>query len=377
MASSSQVFPPLPSFSGLGPPLATSYAANVSAPAFKPATFPVSFFSPSQKLSFNGNDLAEGKSLWNTALIGYSLGVETVVVAPINTPLISTPPQPVSNALEQLPPPHQPVSNSLEQPPPPPKNSTIPNLNSPTEESSSSEQIILPQSFLGPKLPLVNKFASLQMEDCLPSNSVDSFSENETSSSKVTEEPPDIRNQSNIPPKTRSHVSNGKSPNKSKPPKGKSAKKAKGLWYYRIAILEAYISILCGDSWHTDFWEFCLWLRYFFRPGKIILVIVAGFSSVQSCSFLKNIMLISWVYGFVDFHPDGCYRWRQFYNLTMMTGSDPSCAMEGCSSNLAQILCAFDVPGGSVMAFVFVLDGQPELPPPFGCFRLNLYDVWI
>ncbi|XP_020695252.2 uncharacterized protein LOC110108798 [Dendrobium catenatum] len=151
----------------------------------------------------------------------------------------------------------------------------------------------------------------------------------------------------------------------------------RGLWYYRIAILEAYISILCGDSWHTDFWEFCLWLRYFFRPGKIILVIVAGFSSVQSCSFLKNIMLISWVYGFVDFHPDGCYRWRQFYNLTMMTGSDPSCAMEGCSSNLAQILCAFDVPGGSVMAFVFVLDGQPELPPPFGCFRLNLYDVWI
>ncbi|KAI0513575.1 hypothetical protein KFK09_009600 [Dendrobium nobile] len=337
MASSSLDFPPLPSSPGLGSPSAP-YAANVSAPAFKPASFPVSFFSPTLKLSFNANDLIEGKSLWNTALIGYSLGprpyyerllkamqklwplkgsmsllsladriasyigipisvdsltasrtrltftrvcvliskdsvlhdeipieidgedmnlkvlydwkldrceggrsssractsrphrsiskapspqTRAVVVTPINTPLISPPPESVSNSLEQ---------------PPPPKNSTIPNLNSPTEETSSFEQMALPQSLIGSKLPLVNKFASLQMEDCLPTNFVDSISENETSSSKATKDPPDIRNQSNIPPHTRSHVSNGKSPNKLKPPKGKSAKKAKAFLYFRSKI---------------------------------------------------------------------------------------------------------------------------------------------
>ncbi|XP_020692280.1 uncharacterized protein LOC110106668 [Dendrobium catenatum] len=76
MASPSQDFPPLPNSSVLGlPPSGLSYADNVSAPASKPNTFPVSFFSPGQKkLSFNVNDLSEGKSIWNNALIGYSLG---------------------------------------------------------------------------------------------------------------------------------------------------------------------------------------------------------------------------------------------------------------------------------------------------------------
>lgn len=83
MDSSATAFPPLPSSSVLGPSPAglskaaiggTSYAANVSASSFKPATFPVSFYSPPRKLSFKADDLSEGKDIWTSALIGYSLG---------------------------------------------------------------------------------------------------------------------------------------------------------------------------------------------------------------------------------------------------------------------------------------------------------------
>ncbi|KAI0527219.1 hypothetical protein KFK09_002818 [Dendrobium nobile] len=75
MASPSEDFPRLPNSSLLGPsPGGPSHADNVSAPAFQPAPFPVAFYNPGHKLSFNSSDLSEGKSLWNTALIGYSLG---------------------------------------------------------------------------------------------------------------------------------------------------------------------------------------------------------------------------------------------------------------------------------------------------------------
>ncbi|KAI0495443.1 hypothetical protein KFK09_021744 [Dendrobium nobile] len=76
MASPSQKYPPLPNSSVLGLPTpGLSYADNVSAPTTKPNAFPVTFFSPGQKkLSFNVNDLSEGKTIWNNALIGYSLG---------------------------------------------------------------------------------------------------------------------------------------------------------------------------------------------------------------------------------------------------------------------------------------------------------------
>ncbi|XP_020685357.2 uncharacterized protein LOC110101699 [Dendrobium catenatum] len=73
--ASSPLLPPLSTTSTPGPLTGgLSYAANVSASAAKPAPFPVSFFSPSQKLSFKGDDLSEGKSIWTSTLIGYSLG---------------------------------------------------------------------------------------------------------------------------------------------------------------------------------------------------------------------------------------------------------------------------------------------------------------
>ncbi|KAI0491987.1 hypothetical protein KFK09_026250 [Dendrobium nobile] len=83
MDTSTTDFPPLPTSSVLGPSPGgfskagnggPSYAANVSAFSFKPATFPVTFYSPPQKLSFKADDLHEGKNIWTSALIGYSLG---------------------------------------------------------------------------------------------------------------------------------------------------------------------------------------------------------------------------------------------------------------------------------------------------------------
>ncbi|XP_020691497.1 putative uncharacterized protein DDB_G0290521 [Dendrobium catenatum] len=75
MASSSSDFPPLPSSSVLGPsPAGLSYAANVSASSSSPAPFPMSFYSPGKKLSFKADDLSEGKTIWTSTLIGYSLG---------------------------------------------------------------------------------------------------------------------------------------------------------------------------------------------------------------------------------------------------------------------------------------------------------------
>ncbi|XP_020673666.1 uncharacterized protein LOC110093193 [Dendrobium catenatum] len=134
--------------------------------------------------------------------------------------------------------PHQPPDSQLALPPvnppstdlsqPPYKVPPLPNLNSPTEDSSSSDQPISLAVLQIPKIPLVNKFASLQTDDCEPSKATDSFSENDSSSiSKTVDEPTDCFDSASMPPKQIANIVKGKSPPKPKPPKGKSAKKAK------------------------------------------------------------------------------------------------------------------------------------------------------
>ncbi|XP_020698140.1 altered inheritance of mitochondria protein 3-like [Dendrobium catenatum] len=404
MASPSQDFPPLPNSSVLGlPPSGLSYADNVSSPASKPNTFPVSFFSPGQKkLSFNVNDLCEGKSIWNNALIGYSLGprpyyerllkamqklwplkgpmsllsmadgffllkfstsedLESILsggpwfllgkpfilqrwspkfkpkrdeAAPIplwikivdfphalwtttgisriasyigipvsvdaltanrtrltfarvcvliskdsvlldeipieidgedlapknrgrgssrhrtsqprrspstkpptkpptNSPATNGPPS-NSTALPPIPPPKP---DAVPRPntdfvPPPDKPSSLPNLNFPTEVSSSSD-IPTPLCLLNtPKLPLVNKFASLQSGDGDLANVVDCLSENDSSTIPTHEkDSPDSFDTSSTSTDKKSIPDKGKSQAKAKPPNGKSAKKAKATKY--------------------------------------------------------------------------------------------------------------------------------------------------
>ncbi|KAI0519571.1 hypothetical protein KFK09_007022 [Dendrobium nobile] len=433
MASSTHDFPPLPGSSVLGTPAGLSYAENVSAPVIKTPSFPVSFHSPGQKLSFNSGDLVEGKAIWTTALIGYSLGprpyyerllkamqklwplkgsmsllsladgffllkftssedLESILsgglwfilgkpfilqrwspkfkpkrdeAAPIPiwikivdfplalwTPtgvsriasfigipisvdsltanrsrltfarvcvLISKdsalpdeipleidgedmvlkvlydwkpdrcegcgslihpfslcpknpnpqtvlPPKPTKtrgrsssrartsrphHSKSKAPSPnhthnvpqsnlpmlssHPRTSSPVKLVPPkstqinsPSKTTPIPNLNIPIEEISSSEILIIPRPSQGPNIPLLNKFATLQTDECSTSNSLEPSSETENVNSKPVEDPPDLRNQMMMQPQTRSSVQTGKSPNKSKPPKGKSVKKAKG-----------------------------------------------------------------------------------------------------------------------------------------------------
>ncbi|XP_020699745.2 uncharacterized protein LOC110112012 [Dendrobium catenatum] len=75
MAASPLDFPPLTTSTTTGPHAGgVSYAANVSASSSKPTPFPVTYFTPTHKLSFKADDLSEGKSIWTSALIGYSLG---------------------------------------------------------------------------------------------------------------------------------------------------------------------------------------------------------------------------------------------------------------------------------------------------------------
>ncbi|XP_028555324.1 uncharacterized protein LOC110094857 [Dendrobium catenatum] len=77
MELATQYFPPLSSPSSKGQPFVLhsgSYADNVSTPAVKSTNFPVSFVSPTPKLSFRGNDLLEGANFWNLSLVGYSIG---------------------------------------------------------------------------------------------------------------------------------------------------------------------------------------------------------------------------------------------------------------------------------------------------------------
>ncbi|KAI0510887.1 hypothetical protein KFK09_011497 [Dendrobium nobile] len=107
----------------------------------------------------------------------------------------------------------------------------------------------------------------------------------------------------------------------------------------RFTVILSVYAVLLGLMAFGEFW---FWFLFFFRPGKIILVIEAGFS-LQS-----NL-------------------WRQINNLTMMTGPDPSFrAMEGSSGNLAHSWRVFVLAGGSAKAFCIC--GQPEQPPSSGCF---------
>ncbi|PKU65629.1 RNA exonuclease 1 [Dendrobium catenatum] len=112
--------------------------------------------------------------------------------------------------------------------PTPKPNSTIPNLNSPTEVSSSSDQQTAPFLPKIPKIPLVNKFASLQSAEGDVSNPVDCMSENDSSAVPSMEEHHSTSEDTSpiVDPKTKAKPEKGKSPAKSKPPKGKSAKKA-------------------------------------------------------------------------------------------------------------------------------------------------------
>ncbi|XP_020672933.2 uncharacterized protein LOC110092635 [Dendrobium catenatum] len=77
MELAAQDFPPLSNLTPKDSPSVLpsgSYADNVSIPAVKQSNFPVSFVSPAPKLSFRGNDLAEGANFWNLSLVGYSIG---------------------------------------------------------------------------------------------------------------------------------------------------------------------------------------------------------------------------------------------------------------------------------------------------------------
>ncbi|KAI0522524.1 hypothetical protein KFK09_004903 [Dendrobium nobile] len=119
--------------------------------------------------------------------------------------------------------------NSVQnQQPSPGKNPVLPNLNSPTEDAFSSGKPASPTLLQPPKVPLLNKFASLQTEDQNIEDTLEFTSESESAScSNSAKEPPTTTIHEKVAHNTRSNVDKGKSPNKSKPSKGKSAKKAK------------------------------------------------------------------------------------------------------------------------------------------------------
>ncbi|XP_020678498.1 uncharacterized protein LOC110096765 [Dendrobium catenatum] len=71
------VFPPLPGSSVLGSPPSkpqVSYAQNLANPSANTIDFPMSFVSPSKKLSFKAVDFTEGANIWTHSLVGYSIG---------------------------------------------------------------------------------------------------------------------------------------------------------------------------------------------------------------------------------------------------------------------------------------------------------------
>ncbi|PKU78575.1 hypothetical protein MA16_Dca011132 [Dendrobium catenatum] len=70
-------FPPLPGTSVLRAapkPLPPFYADNLASPSVNNFDFPMSFVSPTQKLSFKAADFSEGATIWTHSLVGYSLG---------------------------------------------------------------------------------------------------------------------------------------------------------------------------------------------------------------------------------------------------------------------------------------------------------------
>ncbi|XP_020704825.1 uncharacterized protein LOC110115796 [Dendrobium catenatum] len=108
------------------------------------------------------------------------------------------------------------------------KTNPITNLNSPTKDSSSPIQHASPKPLLPPKIPLLNKFASLQEDDNHIAETIESVSESESASVSISVDDPGQtsktdKNQHN----TRSSSDKVKTPTKPKQSKGKSAKKAK------------------------------------------------------------------------------------------------------------------------------------------------------
>ncbi|XP_020704138.1 rho GTPase-activating protein gacJ-like [Dendrobium catenatum] len=132
----------------------------------------------------------------------------------------------------------QPVIDPLKTNPTtsPAKTVLLPNLNSPTEETSSSSLPSSPVLNQPHKIPLLNKFASLQTEYHINPESSEALSGKENTSTSNADDDPSLTSMNQILSEssihnTRSSVDRGKSPIKSKPPKppkAKSAKKAKG-----------------------------------------------------------------------------------------------------------------------------------------------------
>ncbi|PKU74964.1 hypothetical protein MA16_Dca021203 [Dendrobium catenatum] len=71
-------FPPMLGSSVLGVPPQplppATYASNLSSSPSSSDEFPMSFVSPTKKLSFKTDDLTEGKNFWHLSLVGYSIG---------------------------------------------------------------------------------------------------------------------------------------------------------------------------------------------------------------------------------------------------------------------------------------------------------------
>ncbi|XP_020697964.1 uncharacterized protein LOC110110709 [Dendrobium catenatum] len=143
----------------------------------------------------------------------------------IDTNLLSTSGLVINNHPD---PPMLPQEPAIKEFHPPSTTPPLPNLNSPSEVSSSSDLLAHFGTLQAPNIPLINKFASLQMEESLLSNddepSMDIVS---SSCSKYADEPPDHSDSDIVPPKHKSTSDKAKSSPKVKPPKGKSAKKAK------------------------------------------------------------------------------------------------------------------------------------------------------
>ncbi|KAI0497454.1 hypothetical protein KFK09_020681 [Dendrobium nobile] len=76
MALDPSAFPPLPGTSALGAPPRplVSYADNLASPPVLPDDWPMSFITPTAKLSISTDELAAGKSIWTHSLVGYSIG---------------------------------------------------------------------------------------------------------------------------------------------------------------------------------------------------------------------------------------------------------------------------------------------------------------
>ncbi|PKU82786.1 hypothetical protein MA16_Dca006084 [Dendrobium catenatum] len=75
-------------------------------------------------------------------------------------------------------------------------------------------------------------------------------------------------------------------------------------------------------------------------------------------------VLISWVYGLVDFRLDGYYYWRQFNNQTMMSKTRSYfLVMEGLSGNLAHFFDAFRVGWRLCDSLLLWICRQPEQSP--------------